>query len=323
MKREQDIQWHLQRLSTTNRKKVFQNLLLLIVAIALLLVPYALVLSYMAGAGTLGIVLFFSVQVIIGLLATRAAFQLGIVLNKFQTPPAVGVSTHLGSIVETPIAESALTQVFERFQVQYHKSSTTLTDDFTDLGWFLVIVYATATTMVAILSSPFGFLGPSVAFVQGAVVVGLLLVGFKKAVPEKLDDLLVHLEYIVTVLLRGVIDATVDFGPHLVVRWISSLGNSTLQDIVIVYHSMEFRLRIASKRPASIVLQNQGPQLDEVLSRVPEEWKVFSHDGSLEIEIPRLSLNMSRPTSWLLAPDTVEELSVTIGSVLRQLLAVS
>ncbi|MCF2136481.1 MAG: hypothetical protein K9W43_04490 [Candidatus Thorarchaeota archaeon] len=324
MTEENRLDWYIVRMALVDQKRVALTFLFAIFVLALGLVLYyvlLLMLTSQVGESIVGSVLFLVVQILLGLFATRSAFQFGSRIRQLQVPPQVTETPHQPLFSECDITEGDIPKIFEQFQIGYDCDDPQRVDDFTDLGWFFVTVFAILSMMIMLLFGSSVVLIYSVVIVQGVIVFFLLVLGYKYTVSASLDDSFVHLEFVVSTLMTSLLNDLREFEPRLVARWVQQLRKSILYDIAMVVDYVDFGLRIGSDRPASVLVPASSAQLDCIRRAIPEEWTIHSHDNVLEIHIPRLALNLSEPSRSLLAPDTVNVLSAEISTVIQTLLS--
>ncbi|MHA1770709.1 MAG: hypothetical protein ACTSXS_03785 [Candidatus Thorarchaeota archaeon] len=321
MTEEKSLDWYLERMALVDQKRVLFTFLLTIFALSCGLDFYVflLYLASQLGGTIVGSILFFAIQIIIGLIATRYAFQFGSRIRQFQVPPHVIKSSFPLYFSECIISEGDIQKIFEKFQIGYDRADPKRVDDFTDLGWFFVVVLAILSMLVVLLFESSSLLIFSVVIVQGIIIFVLLVLGYKYAVSENLADSFIHLEYVVSSLILSLMNDLREFEPRIVTRWAQQLRKSILYDIAILVDFVDFGLRIGTDRPASILVQSSATRIECVRCVVPEEWIILSHDDGLEIQIPSLALNISLPSRWLLTPDTVNALSSKISTVIQTL----
>ena len=273
-------------------------------------------------------------QIALGLPATRAYYDFGVSARQMLRFYDSGV---LGHEIETedikiPINEMSL--VFDKINNQLQKHDHSVSDDFNDLAWFVIIVWSMVSSLVFFqLPHYFSFC------LIGAVILTITcfacyISGFRTNRGNSFEEYYSHLEFYIEKhihTLNGLFPST----NGMVILQVTKRGQRyALVDFILEFTvkeiaNLEYHLGLTSSQDERFILESSS----SVIERVYHELKNLKELKTLGWSLERITAQSGRilrlihqkrniditdMKSIIMSPSFIEKSVAEVGSILKQ-----
>lgn len=283
--------------------------------------------------------LLFGSQIALGFSATRAYYEWGL-SNKnklhFLDPAKMnGKGKHL----EIEIHQGDLPLLFETMQFKVSKFDKGSFDDFNDLAWFSIFVWAALSSSLFYLNligNPICFGGSLVLLLS---CIGSYLSGYWKDRNQSFEDDLSHLQYYVEKHYKTLNNHLPKNSFRMYVQMMEQWRTKTLLDFSVEVplgnnNALEYHMGLPSSEKERIVIKSEEPVLDRIYHGATQLPDVIKHGWIVEriltpsgpiVRILNQSSDFSllNRFSYIKSPSLIDESSIIVGTIFSNVVKLS
>lgn len=325
------------RIVLLNQEAVLRYALTVVLASGLVFAAYAVVVYLLCNAEShwLAAVTLVGFQLFIGMYLVKKYHELGAVARgkwRFQDCSILGTGWHTE---QEPARPEDIQRLFERWYAIASKHDTERLDDFTDLGWFAIVLQAVLTGALFLFGSITTLVCLISTVTLALVTAAMFVDGYRNRLATYMEDDIGHLEYLVRGRLAAFDAGASGCAVSDLILWsklgstsaVCDLGKTIAGDSALTSHvvlTYWVGLSAAGRQRFEIHTDMAPETLVPRLSAIPSissrKWTVEAADGRVLVSEPSRSIRLEERASFVVSPAERDSQFSLVRSALAELL---